>query len=143
MSQLDASNKRSWIAHYWAAGLWLGVGVFYGFGGMLPDTYAMRHMSMNPGYPWGAVLGLWALAAVEISVLVSILRPFPYRHSLGRLIVACILWWPWSIASLGAVLHQPPVVGFHAMWVLLVSGLLLVALLVNIVQIILARRQLQ
>ena len=55
------------------------------------------HEAQSPGlllhpeewrYPWGAVVVVWALLAMLVSILYAILRPGTFNHSRGRLLGA-------------------------------------------------------
>ena len=62
---------------------------------------------------------LWS--TLELAVLYVILRPWSFRVSWGRALLALLLLLPWTAVSAMAVMHAGGVFVLHALWLLVVS----------------------
>ena len=81
----------------------------------------------RPGmaYP-GEMPALALLLAIDAALLLAVVRPWSYRHSWGRALVALVLWTPWAFAAIAAVAAKGgPASLAHATWL----GLTWIALL--------------
>jgi hypothetical protein len=79
----------------------------------------------------GALLtwGLWL--AGEVAVLYLVLRPWSYRRSWGRALLALVLCAPPLLLALLVLIHSGGIMAWHAMWLLAVFVTLLTCLVVS------------
>ena len=70
------------------------------------------------------------MTAVELGVVLLLLRPWSYRRSWGRAFVTAVLLLPWSFVWLMLLAHSGGVKGLHFLWLfgLLVGCLALTAI---------------
>lgn len=71
------------------------------------------------------------MGAIELLVLVGLLRPWSYRHAVGRAAVALLLWLPWAALGLFACMHCGSLGSAHGLWRLIVLLGLFVAMIVS------------
>jgi hypothetical protein len=85
------------------------------------------------GMNWPGDLGgyLWN-TAVEAGVLVLLLRPWSFRDSIGRLVLALLLFVPWALFSLVVGMHGGPISNAHELWLLLVCAGLVAGLIMTV-----------
>ncbi|MFO0634632.1 MAG: hypothetical protein U0168_17450 [Nannocystaceae bacterium] len=84
-----------------------------------PPTVVREH-----GNHEGALLqGLVALA-IEFAILYAMLRPWSYRRSWARPLVASLLLGPWTLLSTMMSMHAGGVVVLHALWLWALSIIL-------------------
>ncbi len=62
---------------------------------------------------------LWSIA--ELAVLYGILRPWSFRASWGRALLACLVFLPWAAVNGMALIHSGGVFFVHALWLFLVA----------------------
>lgn len=74
------------------------------------ESYGYNH----PGVFWTALL----LSVAELLVLLAVLRPWSYRDSWGRSLVALILLTPWTFLNFVATMHAGGVLNLHVLWLL-------------------------
>lgn len=67
-------------------------------------------------------------SAVETVVLVLILRPWSFRDSTGRLVLALALFAPWTAFNLLTSTHTGEIIGAHLFWLLAVCASLVYGL---------------
>jgi hypothetical protein len=84
------------------------------------------------GQDWPGDLGL-ALrrSAMEAALLVVIVRPWSFARSRWRrwrLVLALVLFLPWTALSVVTGMHGGPTRGYHDLWLLIVCAGLVVAL---------------
>ena len=75
---------------------------------------------------------LWS--TMELAVLYVILRPWSFRASWGRALLASLLFLPWTAVSAMAVMHSGGIFVLHAFWLLVVSLSLIALALASGVQ---------
>lgn len=81
------------------------------------------------------------LSAIELVVLVAILRPWSYDRSWGRSLVAVALLLPWTAMSMLLSMHQGGVVTLHFMWIFLALVGLVITFLVSAISVFRAPRR--
>ena len=74
----------------------------------------------------GALLQGIGVTAVELAVLVAILRPWSYHRSWQRALGALGLFFPWLLFSAMLTMHAGGVMMFHLLWLLVVTAALVV-----------------
>ena len=63
--------------------------------------------------------------AIEVGALILLIRPWSFRHSIGRLFLATVLWFIYAPLALLATMHGGPIIHAHVLWMLaLGAGLL-------------------
>lgn len=75
----------------------------------------------------GALAAGLAITAVELAVLLAIIRPWSYRRAWWRALGACVLFAPASVVAMVAALHVGAIASLHAFWLFALTGLLAVA----------------
>jgi len=118
---------------YWIHCLWLLSLPAYWWAGMSPDTYANAALHIYPAYPVRGVLTFIAITTVELLVLYAIIRPMTYSRSWKRAAAALLLFFPWLVVCAVLLMHQPPYVFMHFLWLLLFNVILSVICLYSIV----------
>jgi hypothetical protein len=113
------------LKKYWIPGLWVLWLPLYLWSGNRPDRYAMDVLHAQSSYPTRGVLGWIALTTVESAILYAIIRPSTYQHSWKRAAAALLLFFPWLLASGVLLIHQPPYVFAHFLWVALINLILM------------------
>jgi len=111
----------------------------YLWGGTLPDRYQIDVRGLQPSYPWPGILAVFAVTTIESAVLYGIIRPSTYRSSWRRAVVGLTLFVPWLLACGVLLMHAPPYLFLHFLWVLCVSLILLGLCVVAVVQTLLWR----
>jgi len=112
------------LKRYWIHGLWLLSLPLYFWAGTNPDQYAAAVLGTHPLYPMRAVLESIAITAVESLVLYAIIRPKTYSRSWKRAGAALLLFFPWLLICAVLLMHQPPNVFAHFLWLLILNGVL-------------------
>ncbi|MGL4768163.1 MAG: hypothetical protein ACRCV6_08830 [Formosimonas sp.] len=69
---------------------------------------------------------------VELLVAYAVLRPWSYQQSWGRALSALIMLVPWLMLNLVLLMHAGGIAALHVMWLLSLSGVVLMALLVSV-----------
>lgn len=72
----------------------------------------------------GALVRGLVLVAIELVVLLAILRPWSYHRSWGRALAAAIALAPWTLLSTVLTMHAGGVISLHALW-LWIAGFVL------------------
>lgn len=98
--------------------LWLAGMVMVLYAGTMPDFYAMRMDGPLPPYPWDGVLFFIGVISVESGVLYAILRPRSYRISWGRALAALGLFLVLMVYFALGLMHAPPYMVWHVIWLL-------------------------
>jgi hypothetical protein len=80
-----------------------------------------------PGDLW--TFGL--LLAAEVAVLYAVLRPWSYRRSWGRAVLALALCTPPLLIAIVLLIHSGGIMALHALWLMVVFALLLVCTVVS------------
>lgn len=75
-------------------------------------------------------------SAIETVVLLLILRPWSFRDSVDRLVLALALFAPWTAFNLLTSVHAGEIVGAHLFWLVAVSA----SLVYGLVKVVAARR---
>jgi hypothetical protein len=83
-----------------------------------PVRYAIDVLREASAYPLRGVLGLIVITSVEAMILYTIIRPRTYDRSWKRTGTALLLCLPWLLVCLETLMHQPPYVLLHFVWVL-------------------------
>jgi len=81
---------------------------------------------------------LWS--TMELAVLYVILRPWSFRASWGRVLLALLLFLPWTSVSVMAVMHSGGVFVLHVFWLLVVSFSLIAVALASGLQALLRKK---
>jgi len=81
---------------------------------------------------------LWS--TMELAVLYVILRPWSFRASWGRALLASLLFLPWTGVCGMAVMHSGGVFVLHVFWLLVVSFSLIAVALASGLQALLRRK---
>lgn len=68
-------------------------------------------------YPMTEVLAYVAAAAIEVTVLVALVKPWQLHRLWRRLVFALCLFVPWMLLSGAPYMHLPPVHARHFAWV--------------------------
>jgi hypothetical protein len=76
-----------------------------------------------------------ATTAVETVVLALLLRPWSFRDSVWRLVVALALFVPWTVFTFATGTHVGQVIGARLFWLLVVC----VSLVIGLVKVVAAR----
>ncbi len=82
----------------------------------------------------GALFQGMVQSTLEVAVLYGILRPWSFRASWGRALLALLLFLPWTAVSAMAVMHSGGIFVLHAFWLLVVSLSLIALALASGVQ---------
>lgn len=91
----------------------------------------------DPGKNWpGDLQATLIQAAIGTVVLALILRPWSFRDSVERLVLALALFAPWTAFNLLTLTHVGEVIGAHLFWLLVVCA----SLAYGIVKVAAARR---
>lgn len=97
------------------------------------DRASFDATSSQDGMDWpGDLRRALIQAAIETVVLLLILRPWSFRDSVGRLVLALALFVPWTVYTLRINAHAGPILLAHWSWLVfvcvgLVWGLVAVA----------------
>lgn len=86
------------------------------------DGYKLHVMDVplpHP-YPTGGVITMAIVATVELLFFYAIIRPGSYRHAWGRALLAFVLGMIGLMASGIMLMHAPPYMFMHWMWLALV-----------------------
>ena len=83
----------------------------------------------------GALVDMLAMSAIELAVLVAILRPWSYDRSWGRALLAAALLLPWTAVSMMLSMHAGGIVLLHFMWLFLALVGLVVTFLVSAISV--------
>lgn len=86
-----------------------------------PDAFDASATRYGQNWP-GDLRAMLLRAALETAVLVAVLRPWPFARSMWRLVVALVLFLPWTALHLLVGMHAGPVRQMHDIWLLLVSA---------------------
>jgi len=81
---------------------------------------------------------LWS--TMELAVLYVILRPWSFRASWGRALLASLLFLPWTGVCGMAVMHSGGFFVLHVFWLLVVSFSLIAVALASGLQALLRRK---
>ena len=97
------------------------------------DPASFDATSYQYGMNWPGDLreDLWD-TAVEAAVLVLLLRPWSFRDSIGRLVLALVLFLPWTLFNLLVGMHSGPIGNAHELWLLLVCAGLVAGLIMTV-----------
>jgi hypothetical protein len=69
------------------------------------------------GYNLPGELGRTVVVMVaELLVLIAVLRPWSYRHSWGRALLALLLLTPWALLNFVATMHSGRIAAVHVFW---------------------------
>jgi hypothetical protein len=66
------------------------------------------------------------MTAVELAVLVGILRPWSYWHAWLRALIALIVLVPWTFFALLLTMHAGGIMAIHAVWCMALCVVLLI-----------------
>ena len=110
---------------YFYVFVWLVAVALYAHAAFVPDVYAIRRNL--PTTPLHDFFVFSIVSGVESMILAAVIRPWSFRGSRGRLLVAFTLFAPWTGLSLFTLMHQSPFYAAHALWLLLVAFGLVVA----------------
>jgi hypothetical protein len=58
------------------------------------------------------------MMAVEAMVLLSILRPWSFRNSWGRALIAWLIVTPYALLYVAVTMHSGPITTAHAFWLI-------------------------
>ena len=105
------------------------------------DPYVVDPRRRGNGQNWPGDLSteLW-LGAAELLVLFLILRPWSYRRSWGRALVALVLFIPWTLFTAMLGMHAGSINGAHLVWRAGVALVLLCLALISGYEAVQARR---
>ena len=97
-------------------------------GGMLPDGYRedALHLSGPQPYPLDGVAMFILIATVECALLWAVIRPKSYDASWGRVLVALMLFVAATMYFGMWLMHAPPYMSMHVLWLVFMSLALLV-----------------
>jgi hypothetical protein len=110
------SRASFWLRHVWLPLAW-GVGlVLILWGRVGPSDPAAQQYGAN--WP-GDLRAALALLTVETLVLYAILRPWSYRASWQRSLLALLVVAPWALLSVIVTMHAGRILGLLAFWRLL------------------------
>jgi hypothetical protein len=105
---------------------WLAAVALYVWAAFAPDYYAIHHNLKT--YPLRDAMLFSLVSAVECLALLLILRPWTFRGSRWRLLIALILFVPWTALCALSLMHMSPFYSAHALWLLLVVIGLVIAM---------------
>lgn len=88
------------------------------------DPTASQYGQNGPGDLGPALRG----SAIEAAVLVLVIRPWSFAHSSWRLVLAMVLFVPWTMLRLLTGMHGGPVRHYHDLWLMIVCMGLMIAL---------------
>lgn len=97
-------------------------------GGMLPDGFREQvlHLPDPQPYPLGGVTTIILIVTVECALLWAIIRPKSYDASWGRVLVALMLFVAATMYFGMWLMHAPPYMAMHFLWLAFVSLALIV-----------------
>jgi hypothetical protein len=101
----------------------------YVWSGSTPDRYLIDVMHQQPSYPVRGVAQVIALTLIECIVLYLIIRPATYHRSWKRAGTGLLLFSPWLFLCGATLMHAPPYLLLHALWLLLLNVILISMLL--------------
>jgi hypothetical protein len=105
--------------------LWLAGALFILESHRVEGThYHGRHHAADPPALVALVL---AVMAIETAVLYAVLRPWSYRGSTRRILLAWAIFVPWTLVSWFGIMHSGSSILAHAIWLVLVNVVLLVS----------------
>jgi hypothetical protein len=95
------------------------------------DPYVVDPGRRGYGQNWPGDLSnaMW-LGAFEVLGLLVVLRPWSYRRSWGRALVALALFVPWTLVAAMLGMHAGSINGAHLLWR---AGIVLVLLCLTII----------
>ena len=85
---------------------WLIAVALYAHSAFVPDVYAIRSNLLTTPLHDFFVFSL--VSGVESMILAAVIRPWSFRGSRGRLLVAFTLFAPWAGLCLFTLMHQSP-----------------------------------
>jgi len=94
---------------------------------ILRDYFAYPYDSSQPygqNTP-GTLPIILTLMGVELVVLIAILRPQSYAESWRRMVLALLIFAPWTMLSFIATMHAGGIITLHTLWLLVLSASLL------------------
>ena len=104
---------------------WLLAVAFYLRAAFVPDFYAIRNDV--PTDPIRSFFIFSLVSGVESMILAVLIRPWSFRGSRGRLLLALSLFAPWAGLCLFSLIHASPFYAAHALWLVLTAFGLAVA----------------
>lgn len=122
------------MRRYWVQSLWLLFMPMYLWAGTRPDGYAEAVLGATPSYPLHGILVAITVTTVESLVLYWIMRPDTDHRSWRRACAALLVYFPWLLVCLVMLMHAPPYVFVHALWLLCVNLILLGLLASTLIQ---------
>jgi len=117
-------------------GFWLvGTGIT-AWSGTRVDPYMLHVMGVplpHP-YPWQGVLLIVGIQTIEVLLFYALVRPGSYQRSWVRALLALLL----SLVLLGffgvSLMHAPPYMVWHWLWIACASVTLLVLFSISVIQ---------
>ncbi|WP_271253474.1 hypothetical protein [Pseudanabaena sp. Chao 1811] len=123
-------------------GLWFfvvfwGVGVIVlGMSGFQLDSYKLGVLKvpLPHDYPLQDILTMIGVMSIEVLLFYVVIRPTTYRRSWGRALIALITAI-FMVLLFGMVLmHSPPYMGWHWLWLVSVTFALFILFVVSTIQ---------
>jgi hypothetical protein len=87
------------------------------FRARMADAFDPSASAFGTNWP-GDVAHVALFGAVEVAVLIAIMRPWSYRRSWGRAALAAILFAAYGLFTLLVGMHAGSILGIHALWLL-------------------------
>jgi hypothetical protein len=125
-----AKNVGALIATAWPMAAFLILAAY-----AEPDSFDATASQLGMNWP-GDLLRALGGSAIETALLALILRPWSFRDSIGRLVLALVLFAPWTAFVMLKVGRGGSVIGAHWFWLLMVCF----GLVYGIVKVAVARR---
>lgn len=124
----EAREKRSRLVMLAAAMAWPTGALMMLAASADPASFDATSYRYGMNWPGDLGRGL-GNTAVEVAVLVLLLRPWSFRDSIGRLVLALVLFLPWALFNLVLGMHGGPISNAHELWLLLVCAGLVAGLI--------------
>jgi hypothetical protein len=100
-------------------GFWV-VGVVYFTLMYLMNPYEISPEGPMRGHTYpGELADVLGVTAVEFLAATVLLRPWSYRRSWGRALIAAAVFAPWSFIRMVMGMHAGPATHAHSLWMLL------------------------
>lgn len=127
------------LRNFGLLGLWLAASLFIYYNFRMESSAPPPERQYFGRDDQHSVLLALGVMAFEVGVLYLILRPWSYRRSVARPLLALLLFVPWTFFSMVVAVHGGSSLFFHFWWVFLLVCALAVCLAVSGVALIVRR----
>jgi len=116
------------LRHYGLAGLWLLSLPVFMWGGFDAQSSFKAWFGKEAAYPWSGVILNIGLSGLVVLVLYGIIRPWSFRHSVGRLALALIVLIVGFVVIASPMVDPPGFQAAQVIWLLMTIGVMFVML---------------